>query len=264
MTSLKIVVCIKQVLNSDDVKINKETKNIDRTGAEMIINPSDLNAIELAISLKEKYGADTYVITMGIPAAEEALRECLAMGVDNAYLISDRALAGSDTIATTLTLAETIKKYVPGCDLVICGKHAIDSETSIVGPGIAERLNIPQLTYVEEVVEFVKGDSITVKRVVEEGDLVVQAHLPAMLSVTEEVNKPRYMNLNRIGFATNADIEMITAEKLGLSKEQIGQMGSPTIVGDMHIVETHSKGEMLQGDSSEMGRKIAEIIEGII
>lgn len=258
---MKIVVCIKQVLNSDDIKINKETKNIDRTGAEMIINPCDLNAVELAISFKEKYNAETYVITMGIPAAEEALRECIAMGIDHAYLISDRALAGSDTIATTLTLAETIKQYIPDYDLIICGKHATDSETSIVGPGIAERLNIPQLTYVEEVVECTKGESIVVKKLVEDGDLLVQASMPALLTVTEEINKPRYMHLNRINFAANVEIETITVDKLGLPMERVGQMGSPTIVGDMHIVEKSGGGQIFEGDPLEMGRKIRDIIK---
>lgn len=257
---MKIVVCIKQVLNSDDVKIDKKTKNIDRTGAEMIINPCDLNAVELALSLKEEYGAETYVVTMGIPTAKEALRECMAMGIDHGILVSDRALAGSDTIATTLALAETIKQYVPDYSLILCGKHAIDSETSIVGPGIAERLGIPQLTYVEEVVKFVKGESIQVKKQVEDGDLLVEASLPAVLTVSDEINKPRYMNLNRINYAANSEIGVVTVKDLGLSLDRVGQAGSPTIVGEMHIVEKQSGGQILEGDSEEIGKKLTGLI----
>lgn len=256
---MKIVVCIKEVLDSDDIKIDKVTKNIDRTGAQLMINPYDLNAVELALSIKEKYGAKTYVVTMGIPSAEKSLRECLAMGIDKAMLITDRALAGSDTIATSLALSETIKKYVPDCDLVICGKHAIDAETSIIGPAIAERLGIAQLTYVDEFVEL-KDNTVVVKRAAENGDLLVEAALPAVISVTGEINKPRYMSLNRIIYAINSEIEVVNTEKLGLAKERVGVMGSPTIVGEMHMVEKNSAAcNKLAGDTTELAKQIAQL-----
>ncbi len=256
---MKIVVCIKEVFNSDDVKIDKKTNNIDRRGAELFINPYDLNAVELALELKEKFGAETYAITMGIPSAENSLRECLAMGIDKGILITDRALAGSDTIATSLALAETIRKYVPGCDLILCGKHAIDAETSIVWPAIAERLGIAQLTYVDELVSLESG-KITVKKASENGDLEVEAKLPAMISVTGEVNKPRYMDLKNIRFAVSSPIDIVGTAKLGLAAEAVGVPGSPTVVGEMHMVE-RSQGAcvMLSGSTVDIARKIAEL-----
>lgn len=256
---MKIVVCIKEVFNSDDVKIDKKTKNIDRRGAELFINPYDLNAVEVALELKDKFGAETYAFTMGIPSAESSLRECLAMGIDKGILLTDRALAGSDTIATSLALTETIKKYVPDFDLIICGKHAIDAETSIVGPAIAERLGIAQLTYVDELVSIEAGNVI-VKKAAENGDLEVEAKLPAMLSVTGEVNKPRYMDLKNIRFAVSSEIEVVDTAKLNLSAEDVGVPGSPTVVGEMHMVERAAGAcRMLSGSTVDITRKIAEL-----
>ena len=261
---MKVVVCIKEVPKSDEIKIDKKTKNVDRRGAEMIINPYDMNAVQLAIRLKELHGAETFVLTMGLPSAEQSLRECLAMGIDRALLITDRKMAGSDTIATSLVLATAIKKYVPEFDLVLCGKHAIDAETSIVGPGIAERLGIAQLTYVDEWVGIRDDNKVVVRKNSDEGEMLLEASLPAMISVTAEINKPEYMNLNRIGYAMNADVEMITTEKLGLMENLVGVSGSPTVVGEMHMVDKAAGScKILSGEPAELAKQIAEIAKTV-
>ena len=256
---MNTVVCIKEVFDSDDVKINKETKNIDRSSAELFINPYDLNAIELALELKEKHGGETYVMTMGVPSAEGTLRECLARGIDKAILITDRDLAGSDAVATSLALTETIKKYVPDVDLILCGKHAIDAETSIIGPGIAQRLDVPQLTYVNEVIE-VDDKKVVARRIGEDEDLVVETTLPAVMTVSGEINKPRYMSLNNIRYAVNEEIQMVNLEKLGLEKERVGVEGSPTIVGEMHMVEKSGDCNILSGNPQEIAKQLAEMV----
>lgn len=261
---MKIAVCIKEVFNSDDVKIDKETKNIDRTGAEMVINPYDLNAVELALNLKEKFNAETFVLTMGIPSAELSLRECLAMGIDNALLITDKALAGSDTIATSLVLAEIIKKYIPDCSLIICGKNAIDAETSIIGPAIAERMGIPQLTYIDELIEL-NDESIIIKKEFKGNDILVKSLLPAVISVTGQINKPRYMNMNKIKKAVNFQIATVNIIDLGLNAKVVGIQGSPTVVGEMHMGKSNQIAcEFLTDDIKESSKKIAEIVSEAI
>lgn len=261
---MNIVICIKEVFNFDDVKINKETKNIDRLGVKMFINPYDLNAIELALNLKDKYNANTYVITMGIPTAEKTLRKCLSMGIDNALLITDIAMVGSDTIATSLVLSEAIIKYIPTFDLILCGKHSIDSETSIIGPAIAKRLGIPQLTYVNKLIDITNENKVIVKKSSENEDIVIEAPLPAVITVTNEINKPRYINLNYIKHALNSKIEIVNSEMLGINKEKIGIPGSPTTLGDMHIIENLIQNcNMLTGDIEDITRKIAKIIKTV-
>ncbi len=258
---MKIAVCIKEVLNSDKIKINKETKNIDRTGAEMIINPYDLNAVEFALSLKEKFGGETYVITMGIPSAEMSLRECLAMGIDNGILITDRALAGSDTIPTSLVLSETIRKFIPDCDLVIVGKHAINAETSIIGPGIAERLGFSQITYAKEIIE-VDENRVIAKREAEKGDLIVEAKLPGVISVSGEINSPRYVDLTRVIDSLNAEIKSVGIDDLEISSERVGVAGSSTIVGEMHMVNKQSGDcQMISGDLNAIAKEVVGIIK---
>ncbi len=259
---MKVVVCIKEVFDSDDVVIDEKTKNIDRNKTKMIINPYDLHAVEAAIQMKEEYGAETYVLSMGVPSCEESLRYCLAMGIDNAILITDKSLAGSDTVVTTLTLSEAIKKIVPDFSLIICGKHSIDSETSIVGPGIAERSGIPQLTYVEKI-EEIKDSKITVIKEFADCDQRVEAKLPALMTVTDTVNKARYPDLRRAHFAMDFEVKVLALSDLNLSEEEVGVIGSPTVVGEMHIIERgDSNCKIITGDAPELARQLSDLIGG--
>jgi len=194
---MKIVVCIKQVPDTTDVKINPETNTLIREGVESIINPFDMYAIEEAVKLKERFGGYATVVTMGPPQAESVLREALSLGIDSAIHLSDRAFAGSDTWATSLILAKGIAK-LGDYDLVICGKQASDGDTAQVGPGIATHLDLPQATYVRRV-DSVHLDAspkvMIVERLLEEGYELIELQLPALITVVKEINEPRLPSL---------------------------------------------------------------------
>ncbi|MCD3217948.1 electron transfer flavoprotein subunit beta/FixA family protein, partial [Clostridium botulinum C] len=186
---MKIVVCLKQVPDTNQVKIDPVTGTLIREGVPSIINPEDKNALEEALRLKDEKGATVTVISMGPPQAEAALREAMAMGADDAILISDRAFAGADTLATSYALAGALKKLE--YDFILAGRQAIDGDTAQVGPEIAEHLGIPQVTYVEKV--DVEGDKLTVRRALENGYEVLEVQTPCLLTAIKELNEPRYM-----------------------------------------------------------------------
>ncbi|MEW6171050.1 MAG: electron transfer flavoprotein subunit beta/FixA family protein, partial [Candidatus Omnitrophota bacterium] len=190
---MNIIVCIKQVPETTEVKINPETNTLIREGVKSIINPFDMYAIEEAVQLKEKFGGKAIALTMGPPQAEAALREAISFGLDEGILVCDRAFAGSDTWATSYTLAGAVKK-IGSFDIIICGKQASDGDTAQVGPGIATHLDIPQVTYVKKV-EEVKDNSMRVQRMMEEGFEVIETPLPALLTVVKEINTPRIPSL---------------------------------------------------------------------
>jgi len=228
---LDIIVCIKQVPETTDVKINPETGTLIREGVAAIVNPFDEYAIEEGLRLREKFGGKVTVISMGPPQAEEALKQAIAMGADEAILLSDRAFAGADTLATSYTLSEAIKK-IGHFDLIICGREAMDGATGQVGPGIASRLGISQLTYVFKIreVDLEKG-TITVERLVEEGREVVTAPLPALLTVVKDINQPRYPTFMGIRRAARMKIPVWTAKDLeGADPRNFGLDGSATKV----------------------------------
>jgi len=228
---LHAIVCIKQVPDTAEVKINPETGTLIREGVPSIINPFDTYAIEEGLRLKEKFGGKVTVISMGPPQAEEALKEALAMGADEAILLSDRAFAGSDTLATAYALSEAIKK-IGDYDVILCGRQAIDGDTGQVGPGIARRLGITQLTYVFKIreIDFEKK-TITVERLVEEGREVVTSRLPAVLTVVKDINQPRYPSLMGIRRAARTTIPVWNAASLeGADQSKFGLKGSPTQV----------------------------------
>jgi len=225
------IVCIKQVPDTTEVSINPETGTLIREGVPSIINPFDTYAIEEALLWREKFGGRVTVVSMGPPQAEDALREAIAMGADEAILLSDRAFAGADTLATAYTLAEAIKR-IGDYDLVICGRQAIDGDTGQVGPGIANRLGIPQLTYVSRIrqVDF-ENRTITVERLVEEGCEVVVSALPAVITVNKDINQPRYPDFKGVMRSRGADIPLWEAGMLeGADPAQFGLDGSPTQV----------------------------------
>lgn len=224
---MNIIVCIKQVPDTNEVKIDQTTGTLIRDGIPVIINPDDKNALEEALALKESYGAKVTAITMGPPQAEEALREALAMGCDEAVLISDRAFAGADTWATSLTLAQAIKT-LGKFDIIMCGFQAIDGDTAQVGPQIAEHLDLPQVTYVKNL--EVKDGKLKIERLMENGHQEVEVTLPALLTAVKELNSPRYPSVKGIFGAYKKDITKLSIKDLNIDAEEVGLKGSPTQV----------------------------------
>jgi electron transfer flavoprotein beta subunit len=251
-TTVKIVVCTKQVPDTTDVKINPETGTLIREGVESITNPFDEFAIEEALLTRENHDGEVHVITMGPPQAIEVLRNAMAMGVDAAYLISDEAFAGADTLATAYTIARAIEK-IGDVDLIICGKQAIDGDTAQVGPGVATRLGIPQLTYVSKVREIDPDNGrIIVERMLENGKEVVECSLPALLTVVKDINDPRLPSLLGIKKAARAEIPTWRADDLAVDKGKTGLDGSPTFVMRVFTPEQRGGGEILQGEVPEV------------
>jgi len=250
---VKIVVCIKQVPDTTDVKIDPKTNTLIREGVASICNPFDEYAIEEALLIREKHGGEVHVITMGPPQAVDVLKNALAVGADKVYLISDKAFAGADTLATAYTLSKTIQT-IGEVDLVICGKQAIDGDTAQVGPGIATRLGIPQLTYVSKIREInLEKKKIIVERLLEHGREVVESSLPALLTVVKDINEPRLPSLLGIKKAAKAQIPTLTAKDIGADENRIGLKGSPTWVMKVFSPEPRTGGgEILKGELTEI------------
>jgi len=248
---VKIAVCLKQVPETTEVKINPETNTLMREGVASITNPFDEFALEEGLLTREKYGGELHVMTMGPPQAIEILKNALAVGADKVYLLSDRAFAGADTLATAYTLAKTIEK-IGGVDLVICGKQAIDGDTAQVGPGIATRLGIPQLTYVAKVREIDPAKKkIVVERMMENGREVVECSLPVVITVMKDINEPRLPSLLGIKKAAKAAIPTWTAQEIGVDENRVGLKGSPTWVWKVFSPEARGGGEILKGEVTE-------------
>jgi electron transfer flavoprotein beta subunit len=228
---MNIISCIKQVPGITEVKINPETNTLIREGIPNIINPFDLYAIEEALRLKEKFGGKVTIISLGPPQAINALKEAVGMGADEAIQLSDRAFAGSDSWATAYTLALAIKK-LGQFDIILCGKQAIDGDTGQVGPGIASQLGITQLTYVFKIMNLEpQAGTIRVERLLEEGREIVEAKLPALLTVVKDINQPRSATLFHMRRASKLQIPTWTAADLpGADPSKLGLTGSPTQV----------------------------------
>jgi electron transfer flavoprotein alpha/beta subunit len=253
---MKIIVCIKQVPDTTDVKIHPETNTLIRDGVVSIINPFDMYAIEEALRLKERFNAHTTTITMGPPQAEAALRESLALGIDEAIHLSDRAFAGSDTWATSLILAKAIEK-IGDYNLIICGKQASDGDTAQVGPGIATHLNLPQATYVRKIDEAsVETKVMKVERLLEEGTERLEVQLPALITVVKEINEPRLPSLRGKMKAKKHPITLWTQEELKIPAEQIGLEGSPTQVVKIFSPPPREQGMIFEGDTDECVDKL--------
>jgi electron transfer flavoprotein beta subunit len=250
---VKIAVCIKQVPDTTDVKIDPKTNTLIREGVASITNPFDEYAVEEALLIKEKHGGEVHVISMGPPQAIEVLKNAVAVGADKVYLISDRAFAGADTLATAYALSRTIKT-IGDVDLVICGKQAIDGDTAQVGPGVATRLGMPQLTYVSKIREInLEKKKIIVERLLEHGREVVESSLPALLTVVKDINEPRLPSLLGIKKAAKAQIPTLTAKDIGADENKIGLKGSPTWVMKVFTPEARGgSGEILKGELTEV------------
>ncbi len=254
---MKILVCIKQVPDTTDIKWT-ENNTIQREGVESIINPYDVYAIEEALKLKSALSdVEITVLTMGPQQADEMLRKAIAVGCDRGVLISDKKFAGADTYATSTTLSAAIKSKLPDFDLIICGQFAIDGDTAQTGPSIAEKLNIPQVTFVKEL-EKCDGKSIYAKRELEEGIETVKVEFPALICVLKGYEDPTRATINGVKKAQNSEILIYSMEDIGLNPEQVGIKGSPTYVSRAFRPE-HNRGECSKcTDCNELAQKIKE------
>lgn len=224
---MKIIVCMKQVPDTTEVRINPETGTLMREGVPSIMNPDDKAALEAALRMKDETGATVVGLSMGPKQAEDILREALAMGADECYLLTDRAFGGADTWATSSTLAAAIKQI--GCDLILTGRQAIDGDTAQVGPGIAEHLGLPNLSYAEEI--NIDGNDIIVKQQFDDSVYTVRATMPALVTVLSELNEPRYMTPAGIFDAyREKEVKILQRKDIDIEDENIGLKGSPTRV----------------------------------
>ena len=259
---MNIIVCIKQVPNTTDVKIDPVKNTLIREGVESIINPFDTYAIEEAVRLKERFTGKVTVVTMGPPQAESALKEAISLGCDEGILVSDRKFAGSDTWATSYTLACAIKK-IGAFDIILCGKQASDGDTAQVGPGISTHLDIPQVTYVKKI-EEIKDNKARVERMTEEGYDIVEIPIPCLLTVVKEINTPRLPSLKGMMRAKSAKIIQWTAADINCDPKNIGLDGSPTRVVKIFTPAPRKGGQILKGDAAEVSQKVAELLRDIL
>jgi electron transfer flavoprotein beta subunit len=249
---MNIITLIKQVPDTTEITIDPKTGTLIRQGVESIINPDDRHAIELAVGLKEQYGAKATAMSMGPAQAIDALSEALAMGMDEAILLTDRNFAGADTWATAFTLGRAIRKKRT-YDLIICGTQAIDGDTAQIGPQVAEFLALPQLTYVSRV-EQINEKAITVHRALEDGYERIRCPLPALITVTGRINAPRYPRMDLLIHACTdkANIKLWDAADLGVTVQQIGLSGSLTRVIKTFAPKGKREGEILKGGKQEV------------
>ncbi len=243
---MNIVVCLKQVPGTTDVRIDPQTNNLVRQGIKNIINPFDTYALEEGVRIKERYGGKVTVISMGPPQAEDVLREAISLGADVTILLSDSAFAGADTWATAYTLTRAIDK-LGQYDLTICGRQTIDGDTGQVGPELAEMLGIPFVAYVSQI-EEINNKCMRVKRMVEDGHEVIEIPLPAVISVVKEINIPRLPSLRGLNRAKSTAIPIWTVQELGVDKNMVGLSGSFTKVIKIFFPQRIRRGEVLQGE----------------
>ncbi len=253
---MKIFVCLKQVPDAKDVRLDPVTNTLAREGGKSIMNPYDEHALEEAVRLKEAHGGEVTVLTMGPPQAEEMLREAISLGADKAVLISDRTFAGADTWATSYTLEHAMRK-LGECDLVLCGKQAIDGDTAQVGPGIATRMNIPFLTCVQKVRRAENG-KVTVERMMDDGYDVVSVTTPALLTVVKDINDPRVPSLKGKMKAKKAEIITMNASDIDADPSCIGLPGSPTKVVKVFPPEARAQRSVLTGTLDEQLDQLAD------
>ena len=243
---MNIIVCLKQVPDTTDVKIDPQTNTLIRQGIKNVINPFDTYALEEGVRHKERCGGKTTALSMGPPQAEEMLREAISLGADEAILLSDTAFAGADTWATAHTLAEAIKK-LGQYDLIICGRQTLDGDTGQVGPELAEMLQIPFVAYVSQIEETGDG-SMRVRRMVEEGYEVIESPLPAVITVVKEINTPRLPSLRGITRSKSATIPTWNTQELGVDPNTVGLSGSFTRVIKIFFPQRTCQAEILRGE----------------
>lgn len=242
---LNIIVCIKQVPATTEIMIDPKTRTLIREGVEATVNPFDMYAIEESVRLKERYGGEVTAVSMGPPQAEASLREALAMGCDKAVLLTDKAFAGADTLATAYTLACGMRK-IGTYDIVVCGSKTTDGDTGQVGPGLAEELGISHVSYVRKITAV--GEAlINVERTLDDYYERVEAPLPCLITVTKEINEPRLPSLKGKLMAKRAQITVWNAEGLGSDPKRFGLNGSPTRVIKVFHPSPRRGGEIITG-----------------
>nr|WP_326213694.1 acryloyl-CoA reductase electron transfer subunit gamma [uncultured Oscillibacter sp.] len=262
---MKIIVCVKQVPDtSGKVAVNPDG-TLNRASMQTITNPDDMNAVEAALKLKDETGCKVIVVTMGPPPAASMLRELMAMGADEGVLVSAREFGGSDTYATSQILAAAIDTIgVEKDDVVMCGRQAIDGDTAQVGPQIAEKLGLPQVTYAADIHK--DGENITVKRMLEDGYMTIKVKTPCLLTCIKELNNPRYMSIGGIYATYNKPLETFDFEKLKdhklIDPSTIGLKGSPTNIFKSFTPPQKGAGMMLEGAGKETCEKLASILAG--
>ena len=252
---MKIIVLVKQVPDSTEIRVDKVTGTLIRAGVPSIINPDDLAGVEAALQLKEKMDA---TVTMGPPQAAEMLKELYARGVDECVLITDRKFGGADTCATSTTLAGALNKI--GYDLIIAGRQAIDGDTAQVGPQTAERLGIPQVTYVDEIID-VTDTTVTVKKSLEDSEEIIEAKLPCVLTTLSGMNEPRYMNCNDIVDSFSKEVKIFTFDDLGIDENLVGLAGSPTKVHATFTKDVSAETETFDMPAADAAKLIAKTLK---
>ncbi len=253
---MNVVVCLKQVPGTTEVKIDAETNTLVRQGIKNIMNPLDTYALEEGIRIKERYGGKVTVISMGPPQAEEMLREAISLGADEAILLSDSAFAGADTWATAYTLATAINK-LGQYDIIICGRQTFDGDTGQVGPELAEMLGVPLVAYVNRIEEMSDGQ-MRVQRMIDEGHEVIQAPLPAVITATKDINVPRLPSLRGIAKSESAVIRVWNSQELGADPARVGLSGSFTRVIKVFFPERTRQAEVFQGELEEQVDRLVD------
>ena len=262
---MEILVCVKQVPDTAEVKIDPEKHTVIRAGVPNIFNPFDQNALEAALQLKDSQeGVRVTLLSMGPNQAEEVLREGLAMGADDAYLLTDRKLGGSDTLATGYALAQAVKKVaelqgVEQFDIILCGKQAIDGDTAQVGPQIATALGIPQITYAAEIT--VNGSTVRVKQQNEEGYIVTEADFPVLITAVKELNEPRFPTIRGTMKANRREIPHLSAEDIKVDETKIGLKGSPTVVRKIFTPPQRTQGLIIKEEDPSAA--VAALMENL-
>lgn len=261
---MHILVCVKQVPDTKIIKINPKTNTLDRRSAPAILNPYDAHAVQEAVRIKGIIGGSISVLSMGPPQATAVIKKSIEIGADRGFLISDRAFAGADTLATSYALSKAIERISEDLpvDIVICGKHAIDGDTGQVGPGIARRIDIPPVTNVIEVTEVnLEKKSILVKRKVTNGYEIIQTELPCLLTVEKEINEIEYSPMpNMIKAARYEPIIWSVSDLRNVDKAQLGLKGSPTIVGKMFTPPRPEGGKKIEGTADQQVDQIMSIL----
>lgn len=261
---MKVIVCVKQVPDTSGVVAVKDDGTMDRSKMATITNPDDMNAVEAALQLKEAYGCQVTVISMGPPPAEGMLRELLAMGCDEAVLVSAREFGGSDTYATSQILAAAVKKVGVGPDdIIFCGRQAIDGDTAQVGPQIAEKLHIAQITYVSDI--KISGKEVTVRRMLEDGYMTLRVKTPCLLTCIKELNLPRYMSVAGVVDCYSKPLSIFDYEALKddelIDLDTIGLKGSPTNVYKSFSPPVKGTGMMLEGAEKDACDKLVHLLD---
>ncbi|MCA1029423.1 electron transfer flavoprotein subunit beta/FixA family protein [Bacillus timonensis] len=261
---MHIVVCVKQVPDTKIIKINPKTNTLDRRSAPAILNPYDSHAVQEAANMKKRYGGKISVLSMGPPQAVAVIKKSVEIGADQGFLISDRAFAGADTLATSYALSKALQKIAEEepIDMIICGKHAIDGDTGQVGPGIARRIDIPPITNVIEVVEVNEAEKyVRIKRKITDGYELIQASLPCLLTVEKEVNAVEYSPMPNMIRAARYEPTVWSVDDLGeVDRKQLGLKGSPTIVGKMFTPPKEEGGKRIEGSADEQVTKLMEVL----